>query len=256
MLHLSYFESIILNNKSKAVSCYANQYFYVTEYLSRKCLSKTRYMKDVICYLVELHQRTLKYENIESSYYNKLLLTFEESIKEYEKHDCALFCQLLNSEFPSPTLWTYTLNETCGKLYFEHFSRILKLYKIECLNITSRRVVLNFRHFDDNCFDSINCKLIGCQKMVYDSPVFDLVEFIDNSYSDDVLTCLKVYTDSFCLEKEEVILLICILYSRVKIVLTDDEYCNVYMINEICRKIEFIFALEELFGVDFSKLNC
>ena len=92
--------------------------------------------------------------------------------------------------------------------------------------------------------------------MVYDSPVFDLVEFIDNSYSDDVLTCLKVYTDSFCLEKEEVILLICILYSRVKIVLTDDEYCNVYMINEICRKIEFIFALEELFGVDFSKLNC
>ena len=255
-LCLPYFETIIYNNRKKAVCSYANQYFYVTEFISERSLSKSYYLKSVIYCIAELHRATLKYEHIESSFYEKRLISFEESIKSFEKQDVNLFYKLLNSQFASPTLWTYVLNETCGKLFLEHFSRIVKLFRMECLNVSSRRIVLNYAHFDDNCFELVNNKLIGCHKILYDSPIIDLIMFINNAYDESVLTCIKEYTNCFCLEKEECILLVCMLYSSIKLEFTDDEYHNVYKIIEMSRRIEFIFALEEILGIDFSKLNC
>ena len=255
-LCLPYFETIIFNNRKKAVSCYGNQYFYLTEYISERSLSKTYYLKNVIYNIAELHRTTLKYEHIESSYYEKLVISFEENLRLFEKQDIDLFYKLLNNKFPSPTLWTYCLNETCGKLYVEHFARIIKLFKLECMNTNSRRIVLNFAHFDDNCFDTISNKLIGCHKLQYDSPVIDLILFIHRSYNETVLTCIKEYMNSFGLEKEEQILLICMLYNSIKLDFRNDEYSNVYQIIEVSRRIEFIFALEDILGIDFSKLNC
>ena len=255
-LCLPCFEMIIYNNRKKAVSCYGNQYFYITEYINERKLTHTYHLKCVACSIAELHRATLKYEHIESSYYEKLLISFEECIRLYEKQDFELFNKLLCNQFPSPTIWTYILNETCGRLYLERFTRIVKLFKLECCNVNSRRVVLNYCHFDNNCFELINNRLIGCHKVKYETPVNDLVAFIDCAYDENVLTCIKEYLNCFCLEKDEAILLIFMLYSRIKLELTDDEYCNVYQIIMISRRIEFIFALEDILGIDFSKLNC
>lgn len=250
-----FLEEFVINKKGKYVSCYTNQYFYLTIYHQHHSANENYYNKEVAYYLSNLHHASAKYRHLESGYYDKWLVTFEEHLMNYQKNDLMLFNTLLHSLYPSPSLWTYVINETCGKLYIEHFQRIISLFKKECLNKSSQRITLNYLHFGNDCYDSVNKKLIGCHRMLYDSPVFELFMFIGEAYDESTLSCMKEYMNNFSLEKEEAIFLICILYNSIENVFDNDEYQNIYNIVLLSRRIEFIFAFEEILGIDFSTLN-
>lgn len=255
-LHLPFLEEFVCNNRNKVVTCYANEYFFLTKYHSTRNFSPTYSIKQVACCMSELHRITMKYRHIEPSYYQKWCVAFEEHLQEYQRKDLQLFHELLKVQYPTPTLWSYSLSEVCGRQYSDHFERAIKLFKITCINKPSQRIVLNYLHFENYCFDLYNNKLIGCHKMHYDSPVLDLAAFVGTNYDEMTMSCIKEYTHGFPLEEEERIFLICMLYYSITYSFDNDEYGNICNLIEVSRRIEFIFALEDILGIDFSKLNC
>lgn len=248
-LRLPFFEQVILNNRGKAVTNYCSDYFYVVLY--RKAMTSCPDNSNVYLgnILASLHSQSAVVSNVESGYFEKWRIYFQSALDNFLNQDYYLIHSCIHEEFPSPTLFCYTLSEEIGKLYIAHFTYLLSKFQQISENRVNLRKCINWGHFGKGHFDISSQTLLGLHKVEETSPVFDLVNWFYENNEDGVISCFKKYFTYCPLESYEVYFFLCLCYSRILLNFTSAEFDNISKIVYCQKKIKQIIALEEILGL-------
>lgn len=254
-LRLPYFEQVILNNRGKAVTNYCSDYFYLV--LFRK--SMTSYTDNLNVYLgnilASLHSQSSIVNSVESGYFEKWRIYFKNALEVFLKQDYQLISNCIHSEFPSPTLFCYSLSEEVGKHYIMHFPFLIKKFQEACENRVSLRKCINWGHFGTGHFDISSQTLLGLHRIEETSPVFDLTNWFYDNNEDGVISCFKKYFSYCPLESYEIYFFLCLCYSRISIEFTNSEFLNLSKLIYYQKKIKQLISLEEILGLDITAIK-
>lgn len=254
-LRLPYFEQVILNNRGKAVTSYCSDYFYVVLYRKSMVSSSENtnvYLGNI---LASLHSQSSIVCNVESGYFEKWRIYFEEMYQRFMEQDHFIINACIHSEFPSPTLFCYSLSEEFGKLYLVHFPYFIRKFHEVCENRSSIRKCINWGHFGKGHFDISSQILLGLHKIEETSLVFDLVNWFYENKEDGIISCFKKYFSYCPLELYEVYFFICLCYSRIGLEFGESEFMNISNLVYYHKKIKQIVSLEETLGLDISAIK-
>lgn len=248
-LRLPYFEQAVLNNRRRAVSFFGNEYYYIVPYLKDKYYDGKMSEKSVSRLLANLHNQTFHVVEVESGYFEKWTLMFQEKLSLIITHDAAMFKAIIPLAFKSPTQWIWCTSLDIGVEYYNHFQRHITLFQELTKSKNSVRETINWGHFGEDNVDYNKQILLGMHKINFRSPVFDLYDWINTSKSVNLLENLRQYFGYFRLQTYEIHWLMLLLYDFPLFQFGKDEFINVNQIMERRKKLVLIKAIEDILGV-------
>ncbi len=248
-LRLPFFEQAILNHRRKAVSFFGDDYFYIVPYLKNKYYDGKLSEKSLSQLLANLHNQTFHVVEVQTGYFEKWILMFQEKLSFAIAHDANYFKAIIASFYKSPTEWLWSTSLDIGVEYYNSFQRHITLFQELTNNKNSVRETINWGHFGEENIDYNQQVLLGMHKVNVRSPVFDLYDWINSSHSVNLLENLRQYFTYFRLQNYEIHWLLCLLYDMPVLNFGKDEFANIRMIQKRKTKMLLLRAIEDILGV-------
>lgn len=223
--------------------------YEIYSYIEEVNTVKEEKAKHLIDIMTELHIRTTTYKEYSLDNIKEIYEDIKNKIKDltiFYNHLEDIFSE---SIYPAPYELLFLTN--VSKIYnsLEYADILVEEWYKYVTNNKKRRICLIHNHLSLNHFlDAKDAKLINFDYSIYDSPVYDFVNFYkEHYYNLDMISLFNSYQFKYLYNEEEILLLFINIIIPNKIELKKDNSYNTSIVHNLIEYIDITreFILKE-----------
>ncbi|WP_294578167.1 hypothetical protein [uncultured Thomasclavelia sp.] len=252
-LHLKCFVPILRNCHKQILTSYQDKKFYLCPWLKDdNVIIKELKLKFYYECLSYLHSSTFFNYSVPKTYFKEQINEINEIIKERKVYYNELMNHFEILSYRSPAGWMFVLNYYRIEECLNKAQELLEAYQNYVCNLDTIRLCLTYNNFNyDHILMKENC-LISIDEIKINLCIYDIYYMYQKipELIFDFEVILDTYFCKIKLQKEERLLLQCLLQVIPIVKLGNDEVNNIILMSRLLYYLESISSLNRKLSID------